>query len=729
MSQSTSFLRGQQATSDALNAAIAAATEPGLKKKVTFEVTQKTVRVSAHIGVYGCGVSTIESSALELDTTPFFSVGAGAFAGTLCYRLDASLYKRPVLLIERGVLAVNNDPLLLIIGWVRYPGSNIALSSKHFESAPVSSLAFNLPFGDRDGFLHYDPTEDSYAWMPMPASDDHKVLSDENDKVPGTLSEKVSDTETVTLRVNPVTRMLEANFVGALPAADDRRFLSSGEDTEPGFMNSKIADSDTIELIVNADNKLEANFIGFIPAPDDHLLLGWAGDTEPGTLHDKIKDTPTVKLEIDPADSRLKATALGAPPIGNISGGDLTGPFTSPLVHTITGVGAGLVPVATDFMFPPSVYGAPNGGRGIGAGRSYRSGAQVKAWCALAETGELFWTFNDWKTSVHDNSLTTTSGVRWNCLRFGFLAAHSSYAWVAGDGNHRLFYYALHTPANYNTDGTLKSSAWQSQAYAETLPGNVGDFAMHGNVVCFVGNDSMLGYTNDFTTFSVAINLGFVLGGVDTDRYGTWLAIERDTGRLLRSTTDGTSWSLVTDITVNGSAAASLPVDHGEQWGSIQSAYGLWVAAVWNVGSTRISYAYSGNGVDWMTFTDPTATAFYSAAFDGIRWFAVNPAANSAPAISEMLVSSVPVLRRLACAAGLAVAGGIFAIDIPGADMIRSDENGKFSGASIPAGAVLLGTDANKNLVASTAAIPNVTVSTSDPTGTPADGDMWLKIV
>lgn len=731
MSQTVSYLRGATATSDLLNAAMLASTEPGLKKTVTFDVPTglaKTVRVGAHIGVFGCGVALIEDSYVDIDTTAFFSLGAQAWIGTICYRLDKSLYKRPVITIEKGKLVPNSDPHLLVLGWVTYGGGNIALSKTQFVSAPTSTLLFRLPLGDRTGFLHYNVDTDSYTWEPVDFTGDHKVLSTAKDTVPGYLEDKVSENDSIKLFINPVTRKLEAQLKLSIPDPDDKKFKSSGADTEPGFMNQKIADTPTIRLSINADQKLEAEFVGTIPVPvpDDHLVLGGVGDTVPGTIADKVKNSPTVTLAVDPADHKLHAE-LDPTALQQRVGGDLSGTLPNPVVRRLTGVGAGLASVTTDFQFPTSTYGTPNGGRGIGAGRSFRNNTEVRCWVAQAEVGDLYWTFNDWKSTVHDTSLKTSFTDRWNCLRFVWLAAHASFAWVAGGGYYRFFYYALHTQTNYNIDGTLKSTAWQQQAYDASCPGNVGDFASHGNTICFVGNDTKVGYTNDFTNFSVAIDHSEVLGGIDTDRYGTWLAIERDTGAMLRSQDDGTSWSLLSSITVNDVATTHLPVDHGEQWGSIQSAYGLWVAAVWNVGSSRVSYAYSSNGVDWYTFKDVTAAAFYSAAFDGVRWYATNPAANVSPAIYEMLVNSIPVLERLAAAAGLAVAGGLFALDTPDADYVFTDDNGKFSGGTLPASAPALGTDSNRRLVAKPAP-PKVTVSTADPSGVPADGDIWLKI-
>lgn len=358
------------------------------------------------------------------------------------------------------------------------------------------------------------------------------------------------------------------------------------------------------------------------------------------------------------------------------AGGDLGGEYASPIIKQITGIGADLVQIDCDFQFPASTYGSPSGGRGIGYGRVFVGGVEVKAWGAQSEAGDLYWTVDHWKTSTHDVSLKSTAGQRWNCFRFAYLSALGSFAWIAGDGYHKTFYYALHTAANYNADGTLKNSAWAEQTYTSG-PGNVGDLAVHGSVICFVGNDYTLGYTNDFATFSVKFTASAVLGGVDTDQYNTWMAIERDTGVLWRSIDDGATWAQVASLTVDGTVVSHLPT--GVQWGAINSAYGLWVASVWSTSPTpgNTSYAYSEDGVNWFSFADPSPTSFYTCGFDGVRWYATNANELQSPPIYQMLVDSVPVKRRLALEKGAAISGPVFLADLPDAAVLGTDQNGK----------------------------------------------------
>lgn len=393
-------------------------------------------------------------------------------------------------------------------------------------------------------------------------------------------------------------------------------------------------------------------------------------------IHLTIAPPSGDSFDIDVLVTELNArTDLVAIPKGE-AGGDLGGSYADPIVKQVTGIGADLVAIDCDFQFPSSSYGSPSGGRGVGYGRTFVGGVEVKSWVGQSEAGDLYWTVNHWKTTTHDESLKSTAGQRWNCIRFAWLAALNSFAWIAGDGYHKAFYYALHNAGNYNVDGTLKTSAWQTQTYTNG-PTNVGDMSVHGSVICFVGNHQSLGYTNDFTNFVVKFTAGAVLGGVDTDQYGTWMAVERDTGVLWRSIDDGATWAQVASLTVDGAVVSHLPL--GVQWGAINSAYGLWVASVWASSPVpgNTSYAYSEDGVNWFSFADPSPTSFYTCGFDGVRWYATNANELQSPPIYQMLVDSVPVKRRLALEKGAAVSGPVFLADLPDAAVLGTDQNGK----------------------------------------------------
>lgn len=379
-----------------------------------------------------------------------------------------------------------------------------------------------------------------------------------------------------------------------------------------------------------------------------------ASDPTAGYLEDKLADTVDIEFNPTADNSQLES-----------------------IIYQITGKGAGLVKVDTPFQFNVSSHNG--GGRGVSSGRQYVSGVELKCWATLGEAGDIYWTRDDWKTVTSDSNFVSSGKLqRPGCIHFIYLSFASSFAWVIGQGN-SAFIYALHTSSNYNSDGTIKSTAWTTLSFSVSNVGNSGDFSSGpDNVVCFVGDSRGIGRTTDFSTFSSVGLCDYTTGGIDTDRYGNWLVIERDTGVLWQSTDNGITWTKVTSIFVNDSASSALPVNNGEQWGSIQSSYGLWIAAVWNVSTTRISYAYSEDRLHWYTFKDESnPAAFYSAGTDGVKWYATNPNANTSPAIYQLLVNNIPVHRRLICEKGMAVSGDAFLLDVPNATSIGTDVNGK----------------------------------------------------
>ena len=728
MSQTISYLRGQAATVEALNAATSAATDAGLKKKVTFIVSATTANVSAHIGIFGCGVALIEDSAIALDTTKYFSTGMSAFAGTLCYRLDSALYTRPVLTIETGILAVASDPLLLVIGWVNYPGGNVALAAAHFKSAPVGSIAFSLPIPTTSGYLYYDQATDSFAWQEIAEADTYKFKVNDTDPLPGYMADKIADTSDVSLSINAVTRKLEAKLLVDIPAPDDHMLLASSADQTPGYLVSKIADTPSIKLDINSNNKLEATFLGSISG--DHLVYADVDDATPGNLMAKLVSGNDKYLTINKkpgttsggaVNDQVSFTIIGAPPTGIVGGIDLTGAYADTLViKQITGVGAGLVAGSAPFQFKASSYGTPNGGRGIGSGYHYVTvnGVQVhkRCWIAQGEKGDMYISNDNWGTYIEDDHLQlpfsytaygsstilTSSSERWNCLRYGYVGGTiASYCWIAGGSTTGAYVYP-DIPTNWAVDGTMTTN-WIFISYGSQIsnPSNFGDAGVHDTVCCFLGNDRYIGRTTDFQTFTqvkdssgTVIQTGSATGGIDTDHYGNWLAVERDTGILLVSqaastgteSNDGLVWSKLTGLTIYASDGtkytnqSSLRRPYNESFGNVACAYGLWVLAVWSGSAGHYNYVYSDDMITWYEYTDTSALAsavFYSAAFDGIRWYGTNPESLTTPALYTLLVSAIPVHKELVCEAGLAVAGNTFLADFPNIDAIGTDENGK----------------------------------------------------
>ena len=427
---------------------------------------------------------------------------------------------------------------------------------------------------------------------------------------------------------------------------------------------NEIASRDYVDGIgggaaITGDHKVMVN------SSDTPAYLGSKVYADGGLVVQEVEVSPgTYKMHLFPDSSGLQAKPTGP------AGGDLAGTYPDPIVKQLTGIEAALLPVASDFTF--STYPA---GTGIGPGKQFVAGVEVRCWVAMDFGGRLRWTRNDFASTILDTGLWSRSiGSNWNCIRFLYMAKFSSWAWVAGDGVNAYVYYALHAPANYNTDGTIKAAAWNGIYYGGN-PRNLGDIAQGAsNVACFVGNDSYIGRTTDFATFTRASPGSDSLGGIDTDGFGAWLAIERDQGRLIESTDNGLTWAYVALISVDGSAADHLPVDHGEQWGSLNYGYGKWLAAVYNIGSGRISYAYSSDRRIWTTYTSPSAASFFSAAFDGRKWFATNPEAS--PPIWQLLFSEIPAHKRLICEDGLISSGSTFLPDLANAKALATDRNG-----------------------------------------------------
>lgn len=141
MTTTTSHLRGQHVSASSMNANNLVLSVPGMQVPAVFGVEYpSTLYVAKHAGVFGNGVTHVESSTISLDTDKFFARGSDAYTGTVLYRIDPQLYMKPKLVIESGFITQEHDPDVLVLGWVQYPGSSAALASNQFIPAQTKDL-------------------------------------------------------------------------------------------------------------------------------------------------------------------------------------------------------------------------------------------------------------------------------------------------------------------------------------------------------------------------------------------------------------------------------------------------------------------------------------------------------------------------------------------------------------------------------------------------------------
>lgn len=460
--------------------------------------------------------------------------------------------------------------------------------------------------------------------------------------------------------------------------------------TSAGAYKFEITDQNNV--VIATRDWIYSNGGGTSGTGSDHKVIINSSDTVPGYLSDKIVNSSTVTANISASGSDYKMsfnvvtsglTGISGTPIGP-AGGDLAGTYPDPIVKQLTGLESAMVIVPTNFNGGNNTVGQT----GIMAGKRYINGLETKSWSTIDFDGYIQYTLDgtNWTNSVRDTSLHTYAvghgGNSWNTISFGWMASQNQYAWFAGSGYLKEFQYALHIPTNYNQNGSLKTTAWNSVSYSAIggTPANVGDMSFgKDNVVCWVGNSTQIGRTVDFNTFQSVLSSGTGnLGGIATDNYGNWMSIERDTGILRKSIDNGLTFPLVPTIFINGVSATSLP--GGVMWGSILCSYGVWIAAVYQGTQNGISYAYSTDTLNW-TLVYGQATSFFSAASDGIKWFSTNPTPDTPNPIYQLLISEIPAHKRLVCEKGVAIAGNAFLTDMPNINFLGTDTLGKIVSA------------------------------------------------
>lgn len=413
-------------------------------------------------------------------------------------------------------------------------------------------------------------------------------------------------------------------------------------------------------------------------------------DSTPGFLVDKIQNSPTVTVNTTDIGGHdyimsfsINQAGLSAIPLSGAAGGDLDGTYPNPIVKQLTGLEAAIVPKSPGFTYPtdPAMTG-------ISPGYSYINGLKTKVWMAISFSGKIRLTADDWKTTIEDVGLYSRNiGVNWNAL--SYIPVGSDFYWIAGDGANQSFYMVEDVISNYNSNGTIKSTAWVKNDYPSTdynanrlMPSNVGDIATANGITCWIGNSTYIGRTLDFQTFTSQPNDAYSnFGGIATDGYDTWLAVSKGSGQLYKSVgTSGVTWSTVSSIFVDGVASVTLPTTNGEEYGSLLCSYGTWIAAVYSGSAGHISYAYSTDGLNWTTVKN-NDIVFFSAASDGIKWYATNPAPNSSNPIFQLLISEIPAHKKLIAEKGLVVAGNMNLVDLPNISLLATDTYGKIVSA------------------------------------------------
>lgn len=417
-------------------------------------------------------------------------------------------------------------------------------------------------------------------------------------------------------------------------------------------------------------------------SPDGTKLIG---SVVPGA-----GDTYKVKVDSDDAAPDF----LGAKMLDeNDIQFDIDGEALRNTVFQLSGLGSKLRAVqGVDFDFEAGPFeGAMSGGRGISFGRRFVAGVEVAAWVAQENRGTLHWTENvdesRWKETTEDAAFEaihpSTQVNGWVGLAFVHVGgAINSWCWLFANADYaRRIYYVIHEAASYNADGTINVAVIQYATYASGEgPIQIVDICQAGDdgLILLVGDDTTVGSTVDLVTFAAAMEADANVGGIGYDGYGVVQVVERDTGSLWRSDDSGATFAKVASFFLDGVEVAHLPSEapfYLDKWGSLLAQYGQWVGVNTGYVAGRIGFVYSDDGVHWFSSADP-ATRFYSAASDGMRWFGTNGDYGTGSPIFEMIVSVIPVKRRLSMEKGAVVAGPLILRDLPNAPLLGTDSLG-----------------------------------------------------
>ena len=466
----------------------------------------------------------------------------------------------------------------------------------------------------------------------------------------------------------------------------------------------------TLRVRRNTPKTQETDYVPHDPFPADsheraldkltmivqELIAAGAIDLDVDTLRGLIGDSSTIVWTLSPDGTKTIASVVDAGMAKNEAGGvsryhgdlhsnDLdilfrvnpdTGKLDS-VMYQGTGLGARLLQVKTDFEFAGWADGYLYGGRGIAAGYAWvgEVGSQehVRVWRCNDAAAHMYQTRDNWATSVHDTSaVALLVGVRPPCLAYIEISGVSCWVLTSASGGH--WWYAQDIAANYNADGTLKAAAWN--AGANMAPHQIADIAESPDGgFRLVGNHNYIMKTTDWVTFTDVYNAGTILGGIDTDKAGKWVAVDRDAGGIAMSIDDGDTWSWPTTYKRNGEDGEYVAAGNILPSGCVAYANGRWlITSSYNAG-----YAYSEDGIYWTVFDSPLGE-FYGVASDGVRVYATNPTKVGTGAqnvVYRLLVSEIPFHRHTVHEKGATVDGGLWISDIPSADMVATDALGR----------------------------------------------------
>lgn len=341
------------------------------------------------------------------------------------------------------------------------------------------------------------------------------------------------------------------------------------------------------------------------------------------------------------------------------------------LVYQLTGLGAQLIEVPTSFTWGGWAYGPTLGGRGISPGYAWIGGVHTKVWCANDGAANLYWTADDWVSVVQDTSLAGIVGpgfLNWRppCLKY--LTVNGVPSWVATSDQAGAWYYAQDIAANFNANGTLKPTAWVAGTAA---PHVIADIGVSSAASCMVGNHGFITRTVNWTSFTDVYSGAAVIGGIDTDRSGKWVAFERDTGKLLMSTDDGVTWTAPQAYVRYAEGDPYVAAPSVIATGSVCAGNGIWLI------TGASGYAYSYDGIHWTIQNNPLGS-FYGVGFDGVKFYAVNPnnVGSPPPVIYQLLVSEIPAHRQLVAEKGMSVDLGLWLPFLASAGLLGTNDAG-----------------------------------------------------